>query len=321
MKTPSAHTANDKNLPDLFGMHIAKLEDRTTPIVSEQHRKVESNMTHVLSSRSIKQSRPVPRRLPFLLALLVIALVTLFGWHAMSQPGFSSGSRTGYNMGLAGAVLMLILFLYPLRKHVRWLSGAGPLREWLNFHMLLGICGPLLIMFHSRFHIGSANAAIAMASMLVVAGSGIIGRFIYTRIHHELRGSKMAALELRVALADALARIEGGRSLPARAKFILEGYESHAERVPRGIPGRTLQFLLIGIRRHVASVRIHRRLRQHPDAHWIASQIDGYLAGLQRVAQFSVYERLFSLWHLFHIPLVVLLTLSAVFHVVAVHMY
>jgi hypothetical protein len=278
-------------------------------------------MTHVASSASLRQTKPVPRRAPFLLALLVIALVALFGWHAMSQPGFSSGSRTGYNIGLAGAVLMLILFLYPLRKHVRWLNAAGPLREWLNLHMLLGICGPLLILFHSRFQIGSANAAVAMASMLVVAGSGVIGRFIYTRIHHELRGSRLAAIELRSALAEALARIQGGRALPARAKEILEGYEAHADRVPRGFLSRVLKFLFIGLRRHVASLRIRRRLRGHPEGGWIALQIDGYLVGLQRVAQFSIYERLFSLWHVLHIPLVVLLVLSAVFHVLAVHMY
>lgn len=259
--------------------------------------------------------------MPLLLALFIIALVTLFGWRVMMQPGFSSGSRAGYNLGLAGAMLMLILFLYPLRKHVRWLSAAGPLRAWLNFHMLLGICGPLLILFHSRLHIGSVNAAIAMASMLVVASSGIIGRFIYTRVHHELRGSRLAALELRAALADALVGIAGGQVLPERVKGILEGYEAHAQRIAQSVLRRTLKFLFIGMRRRIASARIHRRLREHPDGHRITLQMDGYLAGLQRVAQFAIYERLFSLWHLLHIPLVVLLILSAVFHVVAVHMY
>jgi hypothetical protein len=278
-------------------------------------------MNQTIASASSSQSRPVPRRAPFLLALLVIALVTLFGWHAMSQPGYSSGSRAGYNIGLAGAVLMLVLFLYPLRKHVRWLSVAGPLREWLNLHMLLGICGPLLILFHSRFQIGSANAAVAMASMSVVAGSGIVGRFIYTRIHHELRGSKLAAIELRAGLASALTRIQGGQSLPAPAKQILDAYEAHAQQVPRGFLSRTLKFMFIGLRRHAASFRIRRRLRGHPEAGWISEQIDEYLSGLQRVAQFSIYERLFSLWHVLHIPLVVLLILSAVFHVIAVHMY
>ena len=278
-------------------------------------------MTQAASPASAGQSSPVPRRMPFLLALLVIALVALFGWHAMSQAGYSSGSRTGYNMGLAGAVLMLMLFLYPLRKHVRWLNAAGPLREWLNFHMLLGICAPMLILFHSQFRIDSVNAGVAMASMLVVAGSGIVGRFFYTRIHHELRGRKLAAIELRAALADSLARIHGGKSLPAAARNALEAFEAYVERPSGGFIAGTTRFLCIGLRRYWTAWRIRRGFAGQAGATWIASRIDEYLLGLQRVAQFSTYERLFSLWHLLHIPLVALLALSAIFHVLAVHMY
>lgn len=239
----------------------------------------------------------------------------------MSQAGYSSGSRTGYNIGLAGAVLMLAQFLYPLRKHLRWLNAAGPLREWLNLHMLLGICGPLLILFHAQFRIESVNTEVAMTSMLVVAGSGIVGRFLYTRIHHELRGRKLAAIELRSALADLLARIHGGKSLPAAARSTLEAYEAFAQRTSGGFIARGSKFLCIGLRRYWTAWRIRRGLADHAGAKSLASQIDAYLLGLQRVAQFSIYERLFSLWHLLHVPLLALLVLSAVFHVLAVHMY
>jgi hypothetical protein len=49
--------------------------------------------------------------------------------------------------------------------------------------------------------------------------------------------------------------------------------------------------------------------------------IAAYLTGVQRVAQFSGYERLFSLWHILHVPLVWMLVLSAIAHVIAVHAY
>jgi len=38
-------------------------------------------------------------------------------------------------------------------------------------------------------------------------------------------------------------------------------------------------------------------------------------------AQFATYERLFSLWHVLHVPFVYMLVVSAVVHVIAVHMY
>ncbi len=44
-------------------------------------------------------------------------------------------------------------------------------------------------------------------------------------------------------------------------------------------------------------------------------------AAVQRVAQFGVFERLFSCWHVLHVPLVYMMVLSAIAHVVAVHMY
>jgi hypothetical protein len=46
-----------------------------------------------------------------------------------------------------------------------------------------------------------------------------------------------------------------------------------------------------------------------------------YLAAVVSVAQFSVYERVFALWHVAHVPFVYLLVVSSVVHVVAVHAY
>jgi hypothetical protein len=278
-------------------------------------------MNHTASIATSQQSRPMPRRTPVLLALLVICAVALFGWHVINQTGYTPGSRAGYDLGLTGAVMMLVLFLYPLRKHLRWLRTAGPLREWLNVHMLLGICGPMLILFHARFQIGSINAAVAMISMLIVAGSGIVGRFIYTRVHHTLHGRKLAAKELRTALAESLAAMQGGSTLPLAAKLALEAYEGKVNRPATGTASRMLKFFTIGWQRKRVARDIRRCLGRDGKARRLAAQIDGYLVGLQRIAQFSVYEHLFSLWHVLHIPLVALLVVSAVYHVIAVHMY
>ena len=252
---------------------------------------------------------------------LILCLLTATAWLVATGNPYTPGSTLGYAMGLAGGLMMLALLAYPLRKRIALLRNAGPLKYWFRAHMALGLTGPLLILFHSTFRVGSLNAAVALSCMLLVAGSGVIGRFIYTRIHHELRGRKLAAIELRAELAGSLARMEGGKSLPASARRKLESYEAYAERIPGGIISRTLKFLCIGWRRLWTSWRIRRQLSDYPGGRRIASQIETYIHGLQRVAQFSVYERLFSLWHLLHIPLVALLILSAVFHVIAVHMY
>jgi hypothetical protein len=49
--------------------------------------------------------------------------------------------------------------------------------------------------------------------------------------------------------------------------------------------------------------------------------ITGYILAAQRSAQFLPLERLFSLWHVLHLPLVFIMVLSVIAHIIAVHLY
>ena len=49
--------------------------------------------------------------------------------------------------------------------------------------------------------------------------------------------------------------------------------------------------------------------------------IDDHLRRVRRVAELNSYERLFSLWHVFHLPFFLMLVVAALIHVLAVHMY
>jgi hypothetical protein len=46
-----------------------------------------------------------------------------------------------------------------------------------------------------------------------------------------------------------------------------------------------------------------------------------HLRQTRRVAQFGSYERLFSLWHIIHVPFFCMMVVSVLVHVLAVHMY
>jgi hypothetical protein len=47
----------------------------------------------------------------------------------------------------------------------------------------------------------------------------------------------------------------------------------------------------------------------------------GYLATARKVVQLNFYERLFALWHVLHLPLFVMMLITGIGHVIAVHMY
>ena len=55
------------------------------------------------------------------------------------------------------------------RKRFRFLQILGATRHWFRLHMIFGLLGPLLILYHSNFHLGSFNSRVAFYAMLLVA--------------------------------------------------------------------------------------------------------------------------------------------------------
>ena len=106
------------------------------------------------------------------LSELVVAAALLLGWHNSEEGHLTPETGVGYWLGIAGASAMLLLLLYPLRKRMKSLRGLGSVGGWFRLHMVLGLIGPALILFHSNFKLGSLNSNVALFSMLTVAASG-----------------------------------------------------------------------------------------------------------------------------------------------------
>ena len=244
---------------------------------------------------------------------------------------YTPRSNVGFYLGVVGTLMMLLLLAYPLRKHVRWMQRWGALKHWFRIHMILGIVGPTLVLFHSTFHIRSTNAAVALFSMLGVVISGIIGRFVYTKIHYGLYGSRATLGKIQEEFAghsnDAKSRLH----FAPRVERWLQSFEQYSTQIGRSFISHLFNFLTLGLRRGILEFRCARELRrilkteQHPEFRGGASEAiqlaSSYLRESQRVAQFSTYERFFSLWHVLHIPLIYILAASTVFHIMAVYMY
>jgi hypothetical protein len=271
------------------------------------------------------------------LVYLAIA-ATVAGMWKLSRMGlFEAGDDVGYWIGVAGAVMMLLLFTYPLRKHFSFARNWGRVKWWFLVHMILGIGGPALILLHSTFRVGSLNAAVALYSMLAVAGSGVIGRFIYARVNRGLRGEQSSLNELRdragLQQADAKSRL----AFAPQVEAYLAEFEASVSNATPSWTAHTRQVFWLPIQQWLVyrrcTAEIHavigriaqkkqwgkeeaRRRERH--AKGLASL---YLNAVSRVAQFTAYERLFSLWHVAHIPFVYLMVISALVHVYAVHVY
>lgn len=267
-----------------------------------------------------------------------LALLTLAAWLISKTGLYTSGDDVGYWLGVAGAVMMLLAFiLYPLRKHVRLFQKWGRVKFWLWLHMALGVGGPLVILVHSTFRIGSLNAGVALYTMLVVAVSGIVGRFIYRRVNGGLDGQRADLRELQVRAgfdqSEAVSKLQFAPDVEDR----LQAFEQHELRAAPTWLTHLRQIVWLPVQMRitygVCAYQLRKPLRKiaerkgwnrdalHQRERLARKLVRRYLRAVVRIAHYTAYERVLSLWHLVHIPFVYLLLFSVIAHVIAVHLY
>jgi len=180
--------------------------------------------------------------------LLAIAVAVGLAWLGVQLTGYSPASEVGYWMGVVGGSCMLFVFLYPLRKRVSALRRWGGIKPWFFAHMTCGVLGPLIIITHSGFHIGSFNAGVALFSMLLVAGSGIVGRFIYVRIHHGMSGAHWTLAELQNAVGTTSAEVHSKLAFAPRVEQQLQAFQASLLDRAGSWPQRAWAFVTLSAR-------------------------------------------------------------------------
>jgi hypothetical protein len=278
--------------------------------------------------RARRAESGLPRRAPLVpaVALLSIAAIAV-GWRWRDEGNLVPDRGAGYALGIAGLAAMILLLGYSLRKRARWLRGLGTLRYWFEVHMVLGIVGPLAVLFHANFHARSVNAAVALACMLVVAGSGFIGRFAYSRVHHGLFGQRESLAEVTRRAEDSRSALHSALRAAPGVEACVREFEAQALLASPGAFAQLGRVLVLGHRTRATHRRAKRMLRASAPgalavpADTIAAALQRHLALVRRVAEFAFYERLLALWHALHVPLCVVLFTAALIHVIAVNLY
>ena len=271
----------------------------------------------------------------------VICLLLLAGWVSRDQRYLVAESGIGYWFGIIGGSMMLILLIYPLRKRFRRWAVIGSVKSWFRIHMILGMAGPVIIIFHSGFKLGSFNSSVAFFCMLIVATSGLVGRKLYEGIHHGLYGSKvhfeefysgdkLASMLLRRAGVDRRQHEDGElpedeRRLASRRadtddSSIANEYEEIEERLSNLHTGvnrslgfyRSMNSRISKLRRQIGKSNLNKKAKK---------LIYLRLKDLRSICALGTQEILFSYWHILHLPLFFMLILSGLVHVAAVHLY
>jgi hypothetical protein len=309
------------------------------------------NSTHVnqtTSTASTKKADPLAALIPKGISLTITfstlaSLIALFfGWKIRREYWLTAESGWGYALGIIGGMMMLLLLIYPMRKRFYHSSlFIFSTKNWFKLHMALGVIGPLLVLYHCNFSFGSTNSNVALASMLLMVASGLIGRFIYGKMHYGLYGKKTQLKELqthKLIVQKKLSQDRKGPVVIISDTLIkkLKAYEKSAL-TQRGLLGNLFNILSLGLTTRWGYFGLIRRLRLDqknnraynalPNVqrlrHFnpVKVHVAAYLSTIRKIAELSFYERFFSLWHMLHLPIFFMLIITGFVHVYAVHAY
>lgn len=267
---------------------------------------------------------------------LIVYSVSLVVWLALLIDGYSyyttpylerphhedyralrpAGSR-GLLFGIVGASMMLLMLGYTLRKRIHGLSRWGALPYWLDVHIYFGVIGPLCIVLHTSFKV-QGLVAIAFWSMVCVAVSGVLGRYLYSQIPRNLRGDQMTLEEVRRSRDQLRTALRDDFGLSESAVAHLE--HSHATTVSDGA-WRALARVLIEdlgqfFRRQPATGVDLRGGRSHAQISRMNEAVRQMTLLDRRIQVWHHMQRLFHYWHVFHKPFAIVMYIVMGIHIV-----
>jgi len=236
--------------------------------------------------------------------------------HHELHEDWKPGGFIGHGAGIIGSALMMILLLYSVRKRWTRLHKFGNIRHWLNYHIWMGITGPILVIFHSTFKFGGI-VAVSFWSMIAVAASGILGRYLYVQIPRSMSGDELSAAQLREledGLQDQIRReVMGNEKLYDVVSEFFRLEEQAAEQA--GLWSWFTRDLTAPLRYQVLKGRLRAMGVSGHNVRTLM-KLARKRAKLGRRIQFlSTAQKLLHHWHVFHKPFAIIMIIIMIVHV------
>jgi hypothetical protein len=226
----------------------------------------------------------------------------------------------GHGLGIIGTMMMVLgVAIYMIRKRYRIFFNIGYLKHWLEFHIFLCSVGPVLVLYHTAFKFGGL-VSVSFWSMVLVVLSGVVGRYIYLQIPRTIEGRELSVQEL-VEIKERLAiRV---RSVLSEDTSTLTEYEriSSAERYKSFKLSTAIGFLhrdffdikrvLRLFKKRIILLGVGKNERIE-----LIKAAKSELTMARRIAFLRTSQKLFQLWHIFHLPFAIAMFVIMVIHVI-----
>jgi hypothetical protein len=238
------------------------------------------------------------------------------------HPWLRPSGYVGQTAGILAVLIFVFLWLYPLRKKVRWLAWTGAVGRWLDVHVTAALLMPLLVGVHAGWRFDGI-IGLGFVAILVVWASGIVGRYLYTRIPRTRSGAEMDLAQVgaeRRALLTEICAVTGLTPATVETRLAIRSKSGPSS----GLAGAFADL----VRNDLARWRAVRRFRASliaggtgydPVALRRVSRLARREAALaEQVRMLEATHRIFRFWHVAHRPVALTALLAVTIHLAVV---
>lgn len=260
-----------------------------------------------------------------LAVLVVLTAIAGYAWYT-SPVGRYGGTLMGYGLGTVGALLILWLMWFGIRKR-SYRAASDSLQGWLSAHVYLGTTLIVVATLHTGFQIGWNVHTLAYMLMLLVIFSGFYGLYVYLRypriMTENVGEDTLDSIILKIADIDREAR----RVTVGMPDNINQAVEAsiHSTRIGGGVRAQ-----LSGRVRNCptdravalmqASVKDLKGINAHRNHELYAMMLRKQKLVARARADVR-YKAVMDFWLFLHVPLSIALLAALTAHVVSVFFY
>ena len=251
---------------------------------------------------------------------------------APKHSDFKPSGKIGLRLGIIGFGIVTLIYLYPLRRHWTVLGNIGKTKNWLDYHVMMGLIAPVIISFHSAFKIHGI-AGMAYWTMIALTTSGLIGRYFYAQIPRSISAAEMSLKEIQDFSRESMEELRRQKIFAAseveRLFPLPDSSEVESMNVLR-VLGLMLTLDLVRIfkvwalrRRGVGASGMIMTLggilpTRRAELERAISLASGQAALGKRILLLSTTHRVFHLWHVIHRPFSVSFAILIIIHIAVV---
>jgi len=220
--------------------------------------------------------------------------------------------RVGHGLGILGSVMLVTLLVYSLRKRLKFMQRWGDLSVWLRNHIFMGVVGPILITLHTSFKVDGL-VAVSYWSMVAVALSGVVGRYLYQQIPRNVLGETLSSDDIESRNEAILVELSenhgvGENGVTALEKLALGPLENR----PAPVALMILPVVNLTLARHLRSNLVGFTPQSGLQTRKLARK---WVLQTRRLYLFHLIRDLFHWWHVFHKPFALIMILIMIVHV------